>query len=124
MHTNRKTYMDTVAYKYALKVVNREIVAGKYIILECERFLSDLARQDDDDFLWKFDLQIYEIVVGFQEFFTFADGINAGKKMKLAEFQEWILCSIFCWVHKEEGYVRFSKSYIQVARKQGKDLPL
>lgn len=124
MHKNRKTYKDTVAYKYAKKVVDREIVCGKYIIKECERFLSDLERQFDDDFIWEFDLNTYDFIMGFQEMFTFADGILAGQKMKLAEFQEFILSSLFCWKHKEEGYIRFSKAYIQVARKQGKSMLL
>ena len=58
--------------------------------------------------------------MGFQNFFLFADGIMAGKPMKLASFQEWILGNLFCWKHKNEGYVRFSKAYIQIARKQGR----
>ncbi|GAA0093050.1 terminase large subunit [Paraclostridium bifermentans] len=124
MHSNRKTYMDTMAYKYAKKVVDREIIAGKYIILECERFISDLERQFDDDFEWKFDTRIYEFIVSFQQLFTFADGINSGKKMELAEFQMWIISNLFCWVHKTEGYIRFSKAYIQVSRKQGKSFLL
>lgn len=124
MHRNRKTYMDTIAYKYAKKVVDREIVAGKYIILECERFISDLERQFDDDFEWKFDTRIYRFIVAFQNLFTFADGINSGKKMELAEFQMWIIANLFCWVHKTEGYIRFSKAYIQVSRKQGKSFLL
>lgn len=124
MHSNRKTYMDTMAYKYAKKVVDREIIAGKYIILECERFISDLEKQFDDDFEWKFDTRIYEFIVSFQQLFTFADGINSGKKMELAEFQMWIISNLFCWVHKTEGYIRFSKAYIQVSRKQGKSFLL
>lgn len=124
MHRNRKTYMDTGAYKYAKKVVDREIIAGKYIILECERFISDLERQFDDDFDWKFDTRIYDFIVSFQQLFTFADGINSGKKMELAEFQMWIISNLFCWVHKTEGYIRFSKAYIQVSRKQGKSFLL
>lgn len=124
MHSNRKTYRDTVAYKYAKDIVDRKIKAGKYIIKECERFLSDLERQYDDDFEWYFDLNTYEFIISFQEFFKFADGIKAGQPMKMARFQEWIVGNIFCWKHKEHGYVRFTRAYIQIARKQGKSMIL
>lgn len=115
-------FESLVAVKYAQKVVSGEIIAGKYVILECIRFLKDLNRIGDEDFEWEFDVDIYNFIMGFQKLFKFADGINAGKPMKLAEFQEWILGNLFCWVHKTEGYVRFSKAYIQVSRKQGKSM--
>lgn len=115
---------DIIAVKYALKVVKGEIIAGKYIILECSRFLRDLSKSDKEDFEWYFDLNIYNLMLGFEKFFTFADGIEAGKPMKLAEFQNWILANLFCWKHKEEKYIRFSKIYIQVSRKQGKSFLL
>ncbi|MFR2314912.1 terminase large subunit [Terrisporobacter sp.] len=124
MHRNRITYRDTIAYRYARKVVDREIVAGKYIILECERFLYDLERQDDENFEWKFDLKIYNFILSFQNLFKFADGVKSGSKLELADFQIWILACLFCWTHKEQGYVRFSKAYIQVARKNGKSFIL
>ena len=124
MHKNRITYKDTVAYKYAMDIVTKKVKAGKYIIQQCQIFLDDLEKQFDDDFLWKFDLNIYEVITGFQNFFKFADGINAGKKMQLADFQLFIISNLFCWVHKEEGYVRYSKAYIQVARKNGKSMLL
>jgi phage terminase large subunit-like protein len=124
MHSSRKTYRDIVAYKYAKSVVDREIKAGKYIIKECERFLNDLERQFDDDFEWYFDLDTYEFIISFQDFFKFADGIKAGQPMKMAKFQEWIVGNIFCWKHKEHGYVRFTRAYIQIARKQGKSMLL
>lgn len=120
----REEFESLVAIKYARKVVNGEIVAGKYIILECIRFLKDLSRIDDEEFDWYFDTQTYEFIISFSRLFKFADGINAGKPMKLAEFQEWILANLFCWKHKKEGYIRFSRAYIQVSRKQGKSFLL
>lgn len=124
MHNSRRTYKDTVAYKYAKSVVDGDIKAGKYIILECERFLEDLEKQFEDDFDWYFDLNVYDFIISFQDFFKFADGIKAGQPMKMAKFQEWIVGNIFCWKHKEHGYVRFTKAYIQIARKQGKSMLL
>lgn len=117
-------FESLVAVKYAQKVVNGEIIAGKYIILECVRFLRDLSKVDDDEFEWYFDTKTYEFIISFSKLFKFADGINAGKPMSLAEFQEWILANLFCWKHKKEDYIRFSRAYIQVSRKQGKSFLL
>lgn len=117
-------YEKLVAVQYAQRVVKGEIIAGKYIILECIRFLTDLNKIGKEDFEWDFDVKIYDFIMGFQEFFKFADGVMAGQPMKLADFQEWILANLFCWKHKDEGYVRFSKAYIQIARKQGKSMIL
>lgn len=119
-----KEYQHLVAVQYAQKIARGEIVAGKYIILECIRFLNDLNRIGDEDFEWVFDIKIYDFIIGFSKLFKFADGINAGKPMALAEFQEWILGNLFCWKHRTEGYVRFSRAYIQVSRKQGKSFLL
>lgn len=120
----RSEFESLIAVKYARKVVNGKIIAGKYIILECIRFLKDLSRVDDEDFEWYFDTKTYEFIISFSKLFKFADGINAGKPMTLAEFQEWILANLFCWKHKKEGYIRFSRAYIQVSRKQGKSFLL
>lgn len=117
-------YEKLTGVQYAQKIVRGEIVAGKYIILECIRFLNDLNRIEDDEFEWYFDTDVYNFIMGFQNFFKFADGVMAGKPMKLADFQEWILANLFCWKHKQEGYVRFSKAYIQISRKQGKSMIL
>lgn len=115
-----KKYEGLRAVTYAQQVCRREIVAGRYIIMECERFIKDLNSIEDEDFKWYFDTDVYDVIIGFQNFFKFADGILAGQPMKMAAFQEWILGNLFCWKHKEEDYIRFSKAFIQIARKQGK----
>lgn len=117
-------FEDLIPVKYAQDVVKGKIIAGKYIILECIRFLTDLNRSLEDEFEWYFDVKVYEVIVGFQNFFKFADGICAGKPMKMADFQLWILANLFCWKHKEGNYIRFSRAYIQISRKQGKSMLL
>ena len=82
------SYKNTNAYKYAKQVADGEIIAGKYIIMQCEMFLEDLEKQHyDEDFQWKFDTKTYEFIIGFQNLFKFADGVLAGQPMKLAHFQ-------------------------------------
>lgn len=117
-------YENTIAYRYAKDVVEGNIIAGLYIKLECQRFLNDLERQNDNNFEWYFDVKIYNFIMAFQNLFVFADGIKAGEPLQLADFQIWIISNLFCWKHKEKEYVRFSKAYVQVSRKQGKSFLL
>ena len=42
--------MEDIAYQYASKVVNGEIIASKKVIKACKRHLRDLKRMDDEDF--------------------------------------------------------------------------
>jgi len=113
-------YKDLVAVKYAQDVVSGKIVAGRFIIFECKRFLEDLNSIKDDEFEWDYDLDLYKFITKIQELFKFADGIKTGETMKMADFQEWIITQLFCWKSKKHGYVRFTKAYIEVARKNGK----
>lgn len=125
MHKNRICVEDTIAYKYAYQIANRKVVAGKYIIMECQRFLDDIHEmRTNPEFEWTFDMGIYNFIMSFQSLFKFADGIKAGMPLQMADFQIWIISCLFCWKHKTEGYVRYSKAYIQVSRKQGKSFLL
>ena len=118
-------YEKLKSYQYAKKVVSGEIVSGKYIILACKKFLEDLERSElEDDYEWTFKIEIAEVITDFQQLFKFADGMLQGKPMELAPFQEFILHNLFAWKHKTEGYNRYSKAYIQVARKNGKSMLL
>ena len=55
MHRNRICIEDTIAYKYAKKVADREIIAGKYVIMECERFLDDIEECKNPNSEWYFE---------------------------------------------------------------------
>jgi phage terminase large subunit-like protein len=117
-------YGHLKSYQYAKQVVNGEIISGKYIILACVKFMRDLERYNDSEFEWEFRVEVAEVITDFQKLFKFADGMLQGKPMELAPFQEFILHNLFAWKHKQEGYNRYSKAYIQVARKNGKSMLL
>lgn len=124
MNLNEK-YGHLKSYNYAKRVVSGEIISGKYIILACKKFLNELEKAENDpDFEWEFKVEIAEVITDFQKLFKFADGMLQGKPMELAPFQEFILHNLFAWKHKKEGFNRYSKAYIQVARKNGKSMLL
>lgn len=47
-------------------------------------------------------------------------GVLAGKPIKLTEWQQFHLCQLYGWRRKEDGFKRFKKSFVEVARKNAK----
>lgn len=111
-----------VVTKYAKEIVEGQIIAGQKVILACKRHLNDLNRQNTDDFPYVWDYEKAEKVFKFFGFLKHVEGEFAGQIIKLADFQAFIIGSIFGWVHKDTRKRRFRKSYVQVARKAGKSL--
>ncbi|NNG66141.1 terminase large subunit [Caldanaerobacter subterraneus] len=107
--------------EYAKKVLNGEIIAGKYVKLACQRHLRDLERQGTEEFPYVFNIEKAERVFRFAEKLKIAEGLET-KPLKLYPFQEFILGSLFGWVHKDTGYRRFRNSYIQMGRQNGKSI--
>lgn len=104
--------------QYAQKVVNGEILAGKKVIKACKRHLKDLERIDDDSFNYVYLPDRASIAVKFMEILP---DISTGKPVKLAQFQLFIVYSLFGWYRKDNTSLRrFNKALISMARKNGK----
>lgn len=106
--------------KYALDVVTGLLVAGRSEIQACQRHLNDLRRQGEDGFPWVFDEEKASRIYRWFNHCKHVEGPLAGQPIDLLPFQQFDLGCIFGWVHRETGYRRFEKAYIQEARKQGK----
>lgn len=105
---------------YAQEAVQGLRVVGKSELLACQRHLDDLKRQGAADFPWVFDEERANKIYRWFSYCVHIKGPLAGKPIELAPFEEFDLGSIFGWVHKDTGYRRFSKAYIQEARKNAK----
>lgn len=108
--------------KYALDVIEEREVAGRYVRLACQRHLDDLEKSKLAPFKYEFDVGKSLENIEFFECLEFTDGDMRGKQVELFGFQDFIVGSIFGWVHKGTGYRRFRKSYVQLARKNAKSL--
>lgn len=104
--------------QYARDVVSGRIIAGKAVIMAAQRHINDLER----DFEYYYDLAESNKIQSFFSKLRFTDGSMAGEYIRLVPFQQFIIGSLFGWKHKETGYRRFNKSYIQLSRKQAKSL--
>lgn len=108
------------SYQYALSVVNEEIIAGKYIKKECQRFLDELNNEDSPFFL---EVQTLKLIDNLTKLLNMADGMKAGKTVyeSLAPFQWYFLVNALCWKYKNNTEKRrYEKSTLLIARKSGK----
>jgi len=110
--------------RYAKAVVSGKIVAGLYVRLACKRHLDDIAKQGTKKFPYIFDKNEAQDIIDFAECFQYTDGKPGfvGSRVQLPSFAKFILGSVFGWKHKDTGYRRFTKTYVQVARKNIKSM--
>lgn len=115
-----KYIIEHPSYQYALSVVNEEVITGRYIKKECQRFLDELEKEDSKFFL---DVETLEMIDRLTDLINMADGYKAGMNVKesLAPFQWYFLINALCWKYKDNPEKRrFEKSTLLIARKSGK----
>lgn len=108
------------SYQYALSVVNDDIIAGKYIKKECQKFLEDIENDDSPYYL---DVDTMEMIDDLTSLMNMADGMNIGISVRdsLADFQWYFIINSLCWKHKNNPEKRrYEKSTLLIARKSGK----
>ena len=114
--------MDRVT-EFAKANVKNKKDFGEDARLAFKRHIDDLARskKNDPNFPYRFDEEKAEGIIELANKLTIAEG-EGNEQFTCAGFQEFILGSLFGWVHKETGKRRFTDSYVQVARQQGKSV--
>lgn len=114
--------MDCVT-EFAKANVKNKKDFGEDARLALKRHIDDLARskKNDPNFPYRFDEEKAEDIIELANKLTIAEG-EGNEQFTCAGFQEFILGSLFGWVHKETGKRRFTDSYVQVARQQGKSV--
>lgn len=117
------------ALRYAKSVVEGDVVAGKWEIAACQRYLDDLDRQETD---WPYRLDHVEgtRICEFIELLPHVEGewgkpiwvgqVKTYQKIRLEDWQVFILVNLFGWLDKITGLRRFRRAYEEVARKNAK----
>lgn len=108
------------AYQYAMKVVSNEIIAGKYIIKTCQKFLDEY---NDESSLYYLDENDLKKITNLTKLINMASGLKAGTPThdSLSGFQWFFIVNALCWKHKDNPEKRrFEKSVLLIARKSGK----
>ena len=96
---------------------------GEDARLAFARHLKDLKRsaKNDPKFPYEFKYEKANDVIELANTLTIAEG-DGQEQFTCAGFQEFIIGSLFGWVHKENGKRRFTDSYVQLSRQQGKSV--
>lgn len=102
-------------YDYVAKVLDGSISVGETIRLACQRFQNDLLRKELTFREDKVDRAIQ--FISTLKHFT---GKHAGSSFILEGWQQFIVANIVGFYWKTSGNRRFTSSYIEVSRKQGK----
>jgi phage terminase large subunit-like protein len=134
---------DNPADQYACDVVDGLVPAGKYHRLACERHILDRLREDTPGFPYRFVWELCAtdadgrvrvnkqgqpiLTQCAQKFLRFAGRLRhykgrqfAGQFFTPTPCQMFTLGSLFGWRHVKTGLRRFTTSYKEVPRKQGK----
>jgi len=116
------TYTETTE-KYCNDVINDLLPNRKTCNLEklaCKRHLSDLQRQDDEDFPYYFSEIAAHRRCSFTEKLHHTKGKWRGQLIKLEPHQIMMQSVKFGWLKKSNDKRRFTRSYVLIPRKNGK----
>ena len=109
--------------EFARKNLKNKKDFGEDARLAFKRHLDDLKRskKKKSDFPYVFDAEKSEDTIELANKLTIAEG-EGDEPFTCAGFQEFILGSLFGWVHRETGKRRFTDRYVQLGRQQGKSV--
>ena len=110
--------------QYSNDCINDVIPSGKKHKWACLRFLEDLKKSKlnvlNEPFPYCWNEKEAEKIVKWFGYLKHSKGVLAGQFITLNSWQKFVLCQIYGWEHKETGLRRFTKSFVEVARKNAK----
>jgi len=107
---------------YCKDITSKKIPSGHYVQKAIKRFLDELKRQKDEDFLFELKPDMADDVIDFAEKLYIPDLNN---KLELLPWHKFIYYNLFGWVHKlDNSRRRFRSGYVEVARKNSKTTSL
>lgn len=104
---------------YAKDVVSGRILASKYVVGACRRFLKDLERKDAP---WFFDKDAAEKYLRLVQRFKHISGHWKTPNVVYEPWQCWLFANIMGFKNRENGFRRFRIAHGEIARGNGKSL--
>ena len=102
-------------YQYVDDVVSGKVIVGGNIKLAVQRFQNDLQRDD-----LEFREGVVDGAIEFISTLKHFTGKSSGQNFILEDWQAFIVANIVGWYWKDTDNRRYSSSYIEISRKQGK----
>ena len=114
----------TAANAWARRVVRGTVPACSFVIAACRRHLDDLAASKKAGYPFRFDAAKAEKKMALIQLLPHVKGEWAlqRKPIELEDWQRFGLAVTFGWVKKNSGMRRFTESYWEVPRKNGKSV--
>lgn len=112
----------TVAVKYAKEIVSGEKIAGREVVLACQRFLDDLERDDLElhEKEANFVLGIIERTMVHKQGEDLEGHSLLGKPLILQPWQIFCVFNLTAFYYKGTNERRFKEAFIFIPRKNGK----
>lgn len=109
--------LEFQAERYCDDVIEGRQMAGRWTRLACERHRRDMEQGADRGL--RFDEQAAKIMLAFFSVLRHSKGEWAGQPIILQPWQQFHLWNLFGW-RRADSTRRFRRSYLEVARKNGK----
>lgn len=104
---------------YARDCLSGKIVSGQKHKWACQRFLSDWEKAQKGDFPYHWDEQEAQKIIDWFRLLRHSKGVLAGEPIELTPWQQFVCCQLYGW-RADDGKRRFTKSFVEVGRKNGK----
>ena len=102
-------------YRYVEDVASGKVIVGGNIKLAIQRFQMDLQREE-----LEFREDVVDGAIDFISTLKHFTGKSSGQNFILEDWQAFIVANIVGWYWKGTDNRRYSSSYIEISRKQGK----
>ena len=111
-----------ISLQYAESVASGAIPSSPEMKSVCEAIAKEFELQDFDDYPYRFDTALADKVERFAGYLQMYEGSFAGDYWKPLPWQRFVLRTVFGWVHKETGYRRYRRVFLNTAKGSGKKL--
>jgi phage terminase large subunit-like protein len=110
-----------IGRQYAQDVINKKIVACKWVDLACRRSEQHHYRSINyQDYTYEFRPDLADRICRFAECFNHIEGDKGGTKLELFPWQVWFLTNLFGWVLKGTKTRKYRVAHMEVAKGNGK----
>ena len=111
---------DHQSYKYAYDIIKGNIIAPKYVILQCSQFIN-IANGKSKKYI--IDENKLNMIDGILKLLIMPKGLKAGQTVYdcTAGFQFFFIVAVLCTVHRDNVKKRrYETAVLEIARKNGK----
>jgi len=113
---------SAIALQWCNDIVSGKIPSCQKVVQACRRHLSDLQKQSDPNYPYRFDEKLANNRCKFSEKLPHTKGKWRGSKLTLSPYQIFFRTCVWGWVKKKDGMRRFRTAVVFLPRKQGKSV--